>query len=131
MQFKIDSFSFDPCAVVWWPQYAYDSHLKYISWVLRRWLHYRYEKIRENRIEMAKKDRSLGKRVNETEETENARGCVNDIAGMSKRLGARVIWVITAQLHYLINPGGRSSRQLPRCGGRDCLTRGAITIIIV
>lgn len=125
MQFKIDSFSFDPRAVV---TTVYDSHLKYISRVLRRWLHYRYEKIRESNGE---KRQIAGKRANETRETENARGCVNDIAGMSKRLGARVIWVITAQLHYLINPGGRSSRQLPRRGGRDCLTRGAITIIIV
>jgi len=38
------------------------------------------------------KDRWPGKKcTNETEEIENARECVNDIAGMSKRLGARVI----------------------------------------
>lgn len=42
------------------------------------------------------------------------------------------IRVITAQLHYLINLGGRS-KELPVTvarGGRDCPTRGAIAIIV-
>jgi hypothetical protein len=48
-------------------------------------------------------------RASERDANENVRVC--DIAGTSERLGARVIRVITTQLHYLINPGGRGSRQ--------------------
>lgn len=83
-----------------------------------------------NRIKLKKKTDELEKKW-ASERRENARRHKYDITGVSKRLGARVIRVIAAQLHYLINPGGRNSRQSPRHGDRDCPARGAIAIIIV
>lgn len=76
---------------------VHDSHLGDDYIIVRR----------ESELRWVKEMDGQGKRVQMT--GENARGCVNGIAGMSKRLGARVIWVITVQLHYLINLGAAAS----------------------
>lgn len=88
-------------------------------------------KRKSNQAEEKKTNEREKERASERRGTKNARGRECDITGVSKRLGARVIRVIAVQLHYLINPGGRNSRQSPRRGGRDCPARGAIAIIIV
>lgn len=87
MQFKIDSFSFDPRAAktTLCVRFASQVRISNIAEMITLSLD-------GNRIEMEKRDRWPGKEcANETGETKNARGCVNDIVGMSKRLGARVI----------------------------------------